>query len=82
MYGGVEFFPLPEAVYEALCDNPKMVPWKDKGLENVALSTRIMSRQGCESIVPPGVRVRQEARAQDASRSSRSRTCSARPAAS
>jgi 3-isopropylmalate dehydrogenase len=50
MYGGVEFFPLPEAIYEALCANPKMVKWKDKGLDNVALSTRIMSRQGCESI--------------------------------
>lgn len=49
-YGGVEFFPLPEAVYTALCANPKMKPWKDKGLENVALSTRIMSKQGCESI--------------------------------
>ena len=50
MYGGVEWFPLPEKVYEAMCDNPKMVKWKDKGLENVALSTRIMSKQGCESI--------------------------------
>jgi len=49
-YGGVEWFPLPEKIYDALCDNPKMVKWKDKGLENVALSTRIMSRQGCESI--------------------------------
>jgi len=51
MYGGVEFFPLPESVYEALCANPRMKPWKAKGLENIALSTRIMSRQGCESIV-------------------------------
>ncbi|MEE8154857.1 MAG: isocitrate/isopropylmalate dehydrogenase family protein [Phycisphaerales bacterium] len=50
MYGGVEWFPLPEKVYEAMCDNPKMIKWKDKGLENVALSTRIMSKQGCESI--------------------------------
>jgi len=49
-YGGVEWFPLPEKIYDTLCDNPKMVKWKDKGLENVALSTRIMSRQGCESI--------------------------------
>lgn len=49
-YGGVEFFPLPEPVYTALCANPKMKPWKDKGLENVALSTRIVSKQGCESI--------------------------------
>jgi len=51
MYGGVEFFPLPEKVYEALCANPKMVKWKEKGLENIALSTRIMSAQGCRSIV-------------------------------
>ncbi len=50
MYSGVEWFPLPEKVYEAMCDNPKMVKWKDKGLENIALSTRIMSKQGCESI--------------------------------
>ena len=50
-YGVVEWFPLPEKVYDALCDNPKMVKWKEKGLENVALSTRIMSKQGCESII-------------------------------
>jgi len=50
MYGGVEFYPLPESVYEALCANPKMKPWKQKGLENVALSTRIVSKQGCTNI--------------------------------
>src|SRR6202140_2316982 len=51
MYGGVEFFPLPESVYTALCANPKMKPWKEKaGLENIALSTRIMSKQGCTHI--------------------------------
>jgi 3-isopropylmalate dehydrogenase len=50
MYGGVEFFPLPEPVYTALCANPKMKPWKDKGLDNVALSTRIVSVQGCTNI--------------------------------
>jgi len=50
MYGGVEFYPLPDPVYTALCANPKMKPWKDKGLENVALSTRIVSVQGCTSI--------------------------------
>jgi isocitrate/isopropylmalate dehydrogenase len=49
-YGGVEFHPVPEAVYTALCANPKMKPWKDKGLENVALSTRIVSKQGCGNI--------------------------------
>ncbi|MSR29162.1 MAG: isocitrate/isopropylmalate dehydrogenase family protein [Phycisphaerales bacterium] len=50
MYGGVEFFPLPESVYEALSLNPKMKPWKAKGLESVALSTRIVSTKGCTSI--------------------------------
>ena len=51
MYGGVEFFPLPEPVYTALCANPKMKKWKDKaGLENIALSTRIVSKQGCTNI--------------------------------
>lgn len=49
-YGGVEFYPLPQSVYDALCLNPKMKPWKDKGLENVALSTRIVSVQGCTNI--------------------------------
>ncbi|CAN5483876.1 hypothetical protein BH09PLA1_BH09PLA1_02160 [soil metagenome] len=50
MYGGVEFHPLPQSIYDALCLNPKMKPWKDKGLENVALSTRIVSVQGCTNI--------------------------------
>ncbi|MCC6429197.1 MAG: isocitrate/isopropylmalate dehydrogenase family protein [Phycisphaerales bacterium] len=50
MYGGIEFHPLPESVYTALCANPKMKPWKDKGLENIALSTRIVSIQGCTNI--------------------------------
>jgi isocitrate/isopropylmalate dehydrogenase len=50
MYGGVEFFPLPESVYTALCANPKMKKWINKGLENVALSTRIMSVPGCTNI--------------------------------
>ena len=49
-YGGVEFYPLPDHVYGALCANPKMKPWKDKGLETVALSTRIVSVQGCTNI--------------------------------
>src|SRR5437588_4107407 len=54
MYGGVEFYPLPQSVYEALCLNPKMKPWKEKGLENIALSTRIMSKQGCTNICRQG----------------------------
>ncbi|RMH70170.1 MAG: isocitrate/isopropylmalate dehydrogenase family protein [Gemmatimonadetes bacterium] len=51
MYGGVEFHPIPQHVFDALCTHPKMKKFGEKGLENLALSTRIMSRQGCENIV-------------------------------
>ena len=51
MYGGVEFHPLPQAVFDALCVHPKMKGFKAAGLENIALSTRIMTRQACRSIV-------------------------------
>lgn len=51
MYGGVEFFPLPEEVFKALSVHPKMGKFKKFGLENIALSTRIMTKQGCENIV-------------------------------
>ena len=52
MYGGVEFHPIPEPVFDALDKNhPKMKKFKQYGLENLALSTRIMSRQKCDNIV-------------------------------
>jgi len=51
MYGGVEFYPLPDGVFKALCVHPKMAPFGRAGLENIAMSTRIMTRQGCASIV-------------------------------
>jgi 3-isopropylmalate dehydrogenase len=51
MYGGVEFHPVPQEVFDALCAHPKMKKFGKFGLENLALSTRIMSRQGCENIV-------------------------------
>ena len=52
MYGGVEFFPLPESVYQALCIHPKMKKFGEKSpLSEIALSTRIMTRIGCENIV-------------------------------
>ncbi len=55
MYGGVEWFPLPQNIYDALANEEnghpdRMKRWTEKGLENVAFSSRIMSRQGCESI--------------------------------
>jgi len=55
MYGGIEWFPLPQKVADAMADSAvghpdRMKKWFEKGLENVAVSTRVMSRQGCESI--------------------------------
>ncbi len=55
MYGGVEFHPIPEAVFNALDTNhPKMKKFRTYGLENLALSTRIISRQKCDNIVRRG----------------------------
>jgi len=55
MYGGVEFHPLPEEIFNVLDKNhPKMKKFKKFGLENLAMSTRIMSRQMCENIVRQG----------------------------
>jgi 3-isopropylmalate dehydrogenase len=51
MYAGVEFFPLPQVVKDALMTHPKMKPFKDVPLHEIALSTRIMTRKGCERIV-------------------------------
>lgn len=56
-YSGVEFGPskaggggIPQQVFDALCLNPNMKKLGEKGLTNLALSTRIVSKQGCESI--------------------------------
>jgi 3-isopropylmalate dehydrogenase len=52
MYGGVEFHPIPEDVFDVLNKNhPKMNKFKQYGLENLAMSTRLMSRQKCANIV-------------------------------
>lgn len=56
LYGGIEWHPLPESVAHAMADEThghptKMRRWFDAGLDNVALSTRFVSRAGCERIV-------------------------------
>jgi isocitrate/isopropylmalate dehydrogenase len=50
MYAGVEFFPLPQALKDALSVHPKMKPFMSTPLDQIALSTRIMTRKGCERI--------------------------------
>ncbi len=55
MYGGVEFHPIPEEVFSVLDKHhPKMKKFKKFGLENMAMSTRLMSRQMCANIVRQG----------------------------
>lgn len=51
MYAGVEFYPLPDKVKEALLLHPKMATFKNIPAEDVAVSTRIMTRQGCTRIL-------------------------------
>ncbi|MCP4247549.1 MAG: isocitrate/isopropylmalate dehydrogenase family protein [bacterium] len=51
LYAGVEFHPIPQGVFDALSVNPKMKRFGQHSLDDLALSTRIMSRKGCHSIV-------------------------------
>ncbi len=51
MYAGVEFHPLPQAVRDTLLVHPKMKAFKETPLEEIAMSTRIMTKKGCTRIV-------------------------------
>ncbi|RLE05407.1 MAG: isocitrate/isopropylmalate dehydrogenase family protein [Candidatus Aminicenantes bacterium] len=51
MYAGVEFHPLPEEVRQALLIHPKMKKFAAVPAEEIALSTRIMTKKACERIL-------------------------------
>ncbi|MFQ6108136.1 MAG: isocitrate/isopropylmalate dehydrogenase family protein [Candidatus Aminicenantales bacterium] len=51
MYAGVEFHPLPEEVMKALLIHPKMKKFQDYPLDEIALSTRIMTKKACTRIL-------------------------------
>ncbi len=51
MYAGVEFLPLPDAVRQALLVHPKMKRFKDVPADQIAVSTRIMTKPACARIV-------------------------------
>jgi len=51
MYAGVEWFPLPDPIRQALGLHPKMKPFRETPSSEIAVSTRIMTRKGCERIV-------------------------------
>jgi 3-isopropylmalate dehydrogenase len=52
LYAGVEFHPVPEPVMNVLLDNhKKMAKFKDESLEDIAMSLRIFTRKGCQTIL-------------------------------
>jgi isocitrate/isopropylmalate dehydrogenase len=52
LYCGVEFHPLPDGVRQALVTaHPKMKRFKDVPADQIAISTRIMTANGCKRIV-------------------------------
>jgi len=51
MYAGVEFHPLPDQVKEALMLHPKMKKFETVANNDIALSTRIMTRKACSRIL-------------------------------
>jgi len=51
MYAGVEFHPLPEEVRQALLIHPKMKKFEELPLEEISLSTRIMTKKACTRIL-------------------------------
>jgi len=54
LYAGVEFAPVPKNVFDALMTHPKMKKFKDVKLDDMAVSTRIFTRDGCRSIISQG----------------------------
>ena len=52
LYSGVEFHPLPDEVRQALLNNhPKMARFAEVPADDIAISCRIFTRQGCRRIV-------------------------------
>ena len=51
LYSGVEFHPLPEEVFHALSQHPKMERFKDTPLDEIALTCRIITKQGAWRII-------------------------------
>jgi isocitrate/isopropylmalate dehydrogenase len=52
LYAGVEFHPLPKEVMDALVkNNLKMKRFQPTPLEDIAVSLRILTRQGCQNII-------------------------------
>ncbi len=51
LYAGVEFYPLPDDVRKALLTHPKMKRFENVPADEIAISTRIFTKKGCERIL-------------------------------
>jgi len=51
MYAGVEFYPLPDEVKSALMVHPKMKKFQEAPSDEIALSTRIVTKKACTRIL-------------------------------
>ena len=51
LYTGVEFHPVPEEVFKALMIHKKMKKFEATPLADLAISTRIFTRKGCQNII-------------------------------
>tara|TARA_X000001036_G_scaffold116822_1_gene110128 strand:+ start:4993 stop:6126 length:1134 start_codon:yes stop_codon:yes gene_type:complete len=52
MYSGVEFYPIPDSVFDILeKESAKMKKFRFEKKDDIALSTRILTRTACESIL-------------------------------
>ncbi|MDP8228709.1 MAG: isocitrate/isopropylmalate dehydrogenase family protein, partial [Candidatus Electryoneaceae bacterium] len=51
LYTGIEFHPLSDFVRAALSSHPKMKRFDEHSNDDIAVSTRLMTRKGCERIV-------------------------------
>jgi isocitrate/isopropylmalate dehydrogenase len=54
LYVGVEFNPVTKVVFDALMTHPKMKKFEKVPLNDMAISTRIFTRKGCQSIITQG----------------------------
>lgn len=54
LYVGVEFHPVPDDVRAALSVHPKMKRFADVPGEDMAISARIFTRKGCQTIIRQG----------------------------
>jgi 3-isopropylmalate dehydrogenase len=51
LYAGVEFHPVPDTIRKALEEHPKMKRFAEVDGEDLAISTRIFTREGCRTIL-------------------------------